>query len=396
VSQEDDYGFWDDDRSRATHNRGRRFHHSLDHDVDLDDHSWNSTPRRRESRPKNPLWPRLGALVALGVLALPVAMIMRGSDPKARLRGGDAGAGVGAETAAVTEQPSDQSPEVPQILAVSEATAAATDASQPVVVDPISPPVSISVEAVPQFQADAKVETIEPSTTTASTTAKRETVAQRKRTCSNSYEPIAGDYWILIADKVNVKLSDLLEANGATTDTPIYPGWDICLPWNASAPSAAAANTQSSAASATTVKATSTTSKPTTTTVKATPIPAKPASAAPTATVAPATTASPTTTTAPPPPKNTYTAAQVEQIIRDMWPDDIEDEAIRIATRESNLVPTAKNWCCYGLFQIYYEANRKVLTAWGITSAAMLYDPRTNAYAAYALYIRAGGWGPWS
>ena len=46
------------------------------------------------------------------------------------------------------------------------------------------------------------------------------------------------------------------------------------------------------------------------------------------------------------------------QIIRDVWPDDLEEEAIRIATRESNLIPTVKNYCCYGLFQIYYNAHR--------------------------------------
>ena len=93
---------------------------------------------------------------------------------------------------------------------------------------------------------------------------------------------------------------------------------------------------------------------------------------------------------------NTYTRAQVEQIIRNVWPDDLEDQAVRIATRESNLVPTVRNWCCYGLFQIYFGANKSSLTSWGIVSPAQLYDPQTNAYAAYAIYLRAGGWGPWS
>jgi hypothetical protein len=31
----------------------------------------------------------------------------------------------------------------------------------------------------------------------------------------------------------------------------------------------------------------------------------------------------------------------------------------------------------------------------GITSADQLYDPTLNARAAFALYERAGGWGPW-
>ena len=51
--------------------------------------------------------------------------------------------------------------------------------------------------------------------------------------------------------------------------------------------------------------------------------------------------------------------------------------------------------CCFGLFQIYFTANQSALKGWGITSASMLFDPAVNAYAAYAMYLRAGGWGPW-
>ena len=32
----------------------------------------------------------------------------------------------------------------------------------------------------------------------------------------------------------------------------------------------------------------------------------------------------------------------------------------------------------------------------GVTSGDQLFDPRVNATAAYTLYQRAGGWGPWS
>jgi len=85
----------------------------------------------------------------------------------------------------------------------------------------------------------------------------------------------------------------------------------------------------------------------------------------------------------------------VIQIIREVWPDELEDEAIRIATRESNLIPTVRNFCCFGLFQVYYSVHKGWLSAMGVTSAEMLYDPRVNARAAYALYQRAGGWGPW-
>ena len=99
--------------------------------------------------------------------------------------------------------------------------------------------------------------------------------------------------------------------------------------------------------------------------------------------------------TEPPPPAHTFTKAQVAQLIRDVGPDDLADEAIRIATRESNLIPTVRNSCCYGLFQIYYAVNRTWLASIGVTSAAQLYDPWVNASAALALYnIR--GWAPWA
>ncbi len=87
--------------------------------------------------------------------------------------------------------------------------------------------------------------------------------------------------------------------------------------------------------------------------------------------------------------------AEVEAIIRSVWPDELEDRAIEIARRESNLVPTAKNSCCYGLFQVYWSVHRSWLSGLGITSADQLYDPATNARAALTLYQRAGGWGPW-
>lgn len=84
-----------------------------------------------------------------------------------------------------------------------------------------------------------------------------------------------------------------------------------------------------------------------------------------------------------------------EQIIRDVWPDDIEDQALAIAFRESRLVPTARNSCCFGLFQIHYAAHRGWLAQFGVTSPTDLLDPSTNAVVAFALY-QAAGWGPWA
>ena len=101
-----------------------------------------------------------------------------------------------------------------------------------------------------------------------------------------------------------------------------------------------------------------------------------------------------TTTTAAPPPTKTYTKAEVDAIIREVWPDNLEDEAVRIATRESNLSPGVRNYCCFGLFQIYYNVHKGWLAQMGVTSAEQLYDPQTNAYAALR-HVPLGGWGPW-
>lgn len=85
----------------------------------------------------------------------------------------------------------------------------------------------------------------------------------------------------------------------------------------------------------------------------------------------------------------------VEQMIRDVWPDELEERALVIAYRESRYVPTAHNYCCHGLFQIYFRVHRGWLADYGVTSIDQLYDPMTNVRMAYVLYQRAGGWGPW-
>ena len=66
-----------------------------------------------------------------------------------------------------------------------------------------------------------------------------------------------------------------------------------------------------------------------------------------------------------------------------------------IAWRESNHQPDVRNYCCFGLFQIYYNVHRSWLDDFGVYSATDLYDPWKNARAAYALYQNQG-WGPWS
>lgn len=106
--------------------------------------------------------------------------------------------------------------------------------------------------------------------------------------------------------------------------------------------------------------------------------------------VAPATATATAERKSPPSP-----AADPEQIIRAAWPDELEDRAVATAFRESRLVPTARNACCLGLFQIHWAAHRTWLAGIGVTAAGELLDPATNAAAAFALY-QLDGWQPWT
>jgi LysM repeat protein len=220
-----------------------------------------------------------------------------------------------------------------------------------------------------------------PKPTTTPPPAPVATQTAAKAACSQTYTVASGDAWSTIAARAKVSMSSLLAANGATIQTMLLPGKSICLPQGAVDPGPP------------TTKAPSTTQPKATVPATTQPKATVPATTQPKSTVPPATTAP--ATTQPPPPANTYSKAQVAQIIRDVWPDSLEDQAIAIATRESNLIPTAHNSCCYGLFQIYFNANKSWLAGIGVTSAAQLYDPQVNASAALTLYNKSG-WAPWA
>ena len=197
--------------------------------------------------------------------------------------------------------------------------------------------------------------------------------------CGADYEIAVGDFWIRIADGARVDVDELLDVNDATSSTPLYPGRTICLPTGASTPPpppSSTAATESAVVGGTGSTGTSSDRPAVAPTVTAPPPPAPPPTAPP--------------TTQPP-----LDAAGVQAVIRAVWPDELEERALEIAWRESNYRPTARNSCCYGVFQIYWDVHRSWLGDLGITSAEGLYDPTLNARAALALYERAGGWGPW-
>lgn len=88
----------------------------------------------------------------------------------------------------------------------------------------------------------------------------------------------------------------------------------------------------------------------------------------------------------------------VEQIIRDVFPDDLEDHAVAIAMRESRLQPEVinANGNATGLFQIMWTVHRSwMCPQLGVCAQSDLQDARINAEAALALFQRDGGWGPW-
>ena len=154
--------------------------------------------------------------------------------------------------------------------------------------------------------------------------------------CPRTYFAKRGDSWWSIAQKSNTTLNRVLKLNGTKTTSRILVGDEVCVPGQA-------------------------------TSAAATPAAPK------------------------------YTQVEVIQIIRDAWPDDIEDRALFIAHRESKYRPGAISGskCCYGLFQIYYRWHKSWLPEVGVTSADQLLDPRLNASAAYRMYQRNNGWGAW-
>ena len=377
-NSDDPFGFWKDEPTRQLKRTqaGTRAHADTRSDTRpitrmvpvIRTEKTNSVPALHP--PRNPLVVRIGVMAGITLLLVPFALSLRDDQPRVRAANLQ-----GVDTVLVGRMPAP----APTVIALDTA-APTTLAPTPVPSPPSTEAIAVTAAATvaptdpPTTAPKVKKVAVKPTTTVAAVAVAKPTAAQSAdQACTAMYTVANGDAWSTIANRAGITMKALLAANNATIKTVLLPGKSICLPAGAATPAPP------------TMKAPSTTQpKPATTQPKpATTQPATP----------PVTT--PPATTQPPPPANTYTKAQVAQIIRDVWPDDLEDEAIRIATRESNLIPTVRNYCCYGLFQIYYSAHRTWLASMGITSAAQLYDPLTNATAAYALY-RNSGWAPWA
>ena len=179
----------------------------------------------------------------------------------------------------------------------------------------------------------------------------------RAATCSSFHVAKANDSWTRIAARFDISLRKVLSLNRSRTSTKIMIGDQICI---------------------SDVPATTTTSTTTSTTTIAT------------SSVSPSTIVVPKTTTK----RN-----EVIAIIREIWPDEYEENALFVAQRESNLIPTViggTNNCCIGLFQMYFSVHKAWLNDLGITESSQLLDARLNTLAAFTLFKRNGkSWKPW-
>jgi LysM repeat protein len=320
----------------------------------LEDEFWGHEPTRRSERPAreprrprrvaasapvvpgprppiDPLLRRAG-LLALGIgLLVPAALVIRDSS--------SAGSRSGAATVAYGGAPTTAAP-------VAGSTGDTIDYPM---VGPLS---------------DSDLPTITPPGDSSSSTDSTQSAPPARTesssasvSCAARYEVRSGDSWSLIASRASVTVDRLLAANSATTATVILVGQEICLPPEAKVSGLTSAGSAGSTATKTSVSA-------------------------PPTTLAPA-------------PSNNYSSDQVIRIIREEWPDHLEDTAIMIADRESNLNPSAQNWCCVGLFQIYWDVHKGWLAALGVTNRTQMFDPRTSARAGYALYLRSNSFRPW-
>lgn len=172
--------------------------------------------------------------------------------------------------------------------------------------------------------------------------------------CGAKFTVQLGDSWSLLADYAGVATRELLQVNKANARTVIVPGDELCVPSGA-----------------------------------------RMRRPAPVVTTQPARQAS-----APKPivvvAAKRFTAAQSTKIIRDVFPDALEKRALEIVQRESHTNAAAYNFCCYGLFQIHFQAHKSWLASIGVTNPSQLLDAGTNARAALTLYKRSNSWAAWN
>jgi len=161
--------------------------------------------------------------------------------------------------------------------------------------------------------------------------------------CGDPYVVRGGDSWSRIASKAGVKSTELAIANGKNLRATLLPGQTICLPIGATIEAVTASVNAAS---------------------------------------------SPVTT-------RRYSRSELEQIVRDAWPDQLEADAFYVANRESRWNNLSQSDCCVGLFQLNWNSHKKWMANHGVTDRNQLFDPVVNARMAVITWQRANSWRPW-
>ena len=263
---------------------------------------------------------------------------------------------------------------------------------------------------------------------TAAATLAPTTTAPAARVCAQKYIVQPGDSWYGIADQAGVSASLIAGSNNTTIQAPLSPGQEICLPANATMPTAQSATAQSESsepacgleytvqygdswygiASRAGVKAgplAALNGKTLSSPLKVGQVICLPQGAKRPSV---ATTTQPRTSsssgsasssgdmrTVTNPSVRSYSRTEVEQIVRDIWPDNLENDALFVVERESHFNPGSRSYCCIGLFQLNWSAHKSWMANYGVTDPAQLLDPTTNARMALVARERAGSWRPW-
>lgn len=326
----------------------------------------------------DPLLLRAGALLTAIVLLVPVMLSLRPdrSDPLS----GDVVGAAQQMVAGVTPVAAGVQQAVPETIAAVTATVTPDEAT------PGSEPSGTGDAAIESGRSSTETAagTSDPGTAAATGESDARAVAVGSEAavvdvaaeriappCPQTYTAAPGDSWYRIAAAAGITPSALLAENGATTDTVILPGDEICLPAGADVPAPPTTPT-TTAPGADQGGSSSTTTSPSTT--------------------SPSTTTAPTTTAVP---VAQLSRTEVQDLIRSTWPADEVDKALAVARRESNFIATADNgWCCVGVFQIYWSVHRGWLDDFGVYERSDLYDARKNVAAAYHIWQNQG-WGPW-
>ena len=181
--------------------------------------------------------------------------------------------------------------------------------------------------------------------------------------CGLDYVVQPGDSWYGIASRAGVKAGPLAAVNGKTLSSPLKVGQSICLPEGAR--------------------------RPTTTTTTTRP-PQQSGSSG-----GSGQTSANDMRLVPYEPSRLYSRDDVEQLVRAVWPDHLENDALYVVQRESRFNPGSRSRCCIGIFQINWGSHKRWLANYGVTNPAQLLDPEVNARMALVTWERSGSWRPW-